>query len=161
MASNPAELLAGLRDEVAAETAEEVDEHLVVPIEYRLGNGKVLEGNAVFHVPLVGEQVQIGILEAKLRRNVPISALDPYVVGLVRIQAFIEVCYSERPAWLRDTNRVLDPKLLERLYEEGQRHMARFLDAGRDLRPRPPPPDGADGDGEAAMGSEMGAAEPR
>jgi hypothetical protein len=134
------DLLRQMNDE--PETPEDVPsdvvpEELPIEVSYRLGNGKVLSGLFVHAVPSVQDEINISRLAAAQRGGMSAAAFPPGANDLIDATSYIAVTMRHRPDWAKDVARAAMgcPDLVLKLWQEGLRHRARFLDAGSDLRP--------------------------
>ena len=135
----------------ADDTEPEVSVLRKVHVDYRLGNGTRYTGTFTHRVPTILDQQRMGVLAGVRRRHLPPEALDDFTNRLVDQAAYIAATYTETPGWF-DVDQILDPAMLEKLYEEGRRHDSQFLGACRDLAQGEEEGGGPEGEAQEGVG---------
>lgn len=103
-----------------------------IEVTYITPDGERKDAVVVHRVPSLEDSLRIGRLAARMRRGVPRDALDDYTNDIVDMTAYLSVALVEMPPWL-GLGVCVDPGALIALYQEGQRHTARFLGRGANL----------------------------
>ena len=134
------ELLRQMDEEVSTpETvpSDVVPEEMPIEVSYRLGNGRVLAGLFVHKVPSVQDEIDIARIAATQRGGLSAAAFPMDAAALIEATAYIAVTMRRRPDWAKNLAVAVQgaPDLVLKLWQEGMKHRARFLDAGCDLRP--------------------------
>lgn len=114
-----------------------VPEEMPIEVSYRLGNGHVLSGLFVHRVPTVQDEINIQRIAAAQRGGMPAAAFPAGALDLIDATSYLAVTLTQRPDWAANLATAARgcPDLVLKLWQEGMRHRARFLDAGCDLRP--------------------------
>lgn len=117
-----------------------VPDELPIEVSYRLANGTILSGIFVHAVPTVQDEINIARIAAAQRGGMSPAAFPPGSLDLIEATSYLAVTLKQRPKWAENLATAARgcPDLVLKLWQEGLRHRARFLDAGCDLRPSAP-----------------------
>lgn len=114
-----------------------VPDELPIDVSYRLANGTILSGIFVHAVPTVQDEINIARIAAAQRGGMSPAAFPAGSLDLIEATSYLAVTLKVRPKWAENLAVAARgcPDLVLKLWQEGLRHRARFLDAGCDLRP--------------------------
>lgn len=117
-----------------------VPDELPIEVSYRLANGTILSGIFVHAVPTVQDEINIARIAAAQRGGMSPAAFPQGSLDLIEATSYLAVTLKTRPKWAENLSVAAlgCPDLVLKLWQEGLRHRARFLDAGCDLRPSAP-----------------------
>ena len=118
-----------------------VPDEMPIEVSYRLANGTVLSGVFVHSIPTVQDEINIARIAAAQRGGMSPAAFPAGSIDLINATSYLAVTLKVRPKWAENlaTAALGCPDLVLKLWQEGLKHRARFLDAGRDLRPSETP----------------------
>lgn len=118
-----------------------VPDELPIEVSYRLANGTVLSGIFVHAVPTVQDEINIARIAAAQRGGMSPAAFPPGSLDLIEATSYLAVTLKQRPKWAENLAVAARgcPDLVLKLWQEGLKHRARFLDAGCDLCPSETP----------------------
>ena len=121
--------------------SEVVPDEMPIEVSYRLANGNILSGVFVHSIPTVQDEINIARIAAAQRGGMSPAAFPAGSNDLINATSYLAVTLKVRPKWAENlaTAAVGCPDLILKLWQEGLKHRARFLDAGRDLRPSETP----------------------
>ena len=118
-----------------------VPDEMPIEVSYRLGNGHILAGVFVHRIPTTQDEIDIARIAAAQRGGMSSASFPPGANDLIDATAYIAITMRQRPEWAKNLAVATRgcPDLVLRLWQEGLKHRARFLDAGCDLRPSEAP----------------------
>ena len=118
-----------------------VPDEMPIEVSYRLANGTILSGVFVHTVPTVQDEINIARLAAAQRGGMSQAAFPAGSLDLIDATSYLAVTLKTRPKWADNLATAARgcPDLVLKLWQEGLKHRARFLDAGCDLRPSEAP----------------------
>jgi len=110
------------------EKADESDLSPVYPFKIDIVDGrkKRWQGDFVFHVPTLGDQIKIARMKALLLPQGGVA--DPGGAISAEMMAYCHVTFATKPKWWKP-ERFYDPAPLLAAYGEARRYEARFLGA--------------------------------
>ncbi len=92
--------------------------------------GRQWTGQFRCHVLTYRQQIQVGLLRARLSGGVPPDALDAYTANLLEIVAHLTICLDEAPPWAQDLMDLYDATVANAIYAEVADHKDRFHGSG-------------------------------
>jgi hypothetical protein len=137
MAMTPEEMMTQLdMEEPAAPDvpSDIVPREMTIEVNYRMGDGTILAGEFVHAVMTAHDEINFHRLVAAQRGGMPPSAFSADALNLIEAAVYVTVTMKDRPDWAKNLTASVPPDLVFRLWQEGLKHRARFLDACRDLR---------------------------
>jgi len=100
---------------------------------YTDARGKVWEGEFTHKIPTLAQRDLIDMLQARKKMNMPVESFSAMAANRHLMISHLEVCLTKRPDWANDLERLYDPKIIGKLYEEAASHEAYFLGWDADI----------------------------
>ncbi len=89
--------------------------------------GRMWEGEFIHKIPSLAQRDLIDMLQARKKGNMPVESFSAMAAERHLYLAHLEVCLTKRPKWANNLDDLLDPAIVEKLYQEAASHEAHFL----------------------------------
>lgn len=95
-------------------------------LDYVDKRGHRWRGRFTTHILTMREQVQIGLVRARMAGGVSPDQLDVLTANMLEMLAHLTIAVDEAPAWFKNIENFRDQVLLEKIYAEVAQHERRF-----------------------------------
>lgn len=103
------------------------DERYTFTVSYRDARGKLWEGSFTSKILSLGERQQMGVLRAQFQAGTALDSLDMSTADLNMKLAHLIYSLAAKPKWADSLRALLDPGIIDAIYEEVASHEAFFL----------------------------------
>lgn len=121
-----------IKEDVEISDDPKLNEKYTFNLDYKDPRGKIWKGEFTNKILTNAESIQVAVTRARMLGGVSVNSIDLYTYELSERLAHLTWSLIKRPKWANDLSSLLDPMIIEKLYQEVTSHEDTFHGRGKD-----------------------------